>query len=197
VTLLATVLYEDQRGPTRGFGLHEFVMRCAYDAGDIPDNRIYLLQDTVQCIPLKGSGKVRQALGHHLANLAASGQPVFVVLDNDRVRDLLNLPPQANAEEVVDAINSLCRGSGIRVNVTLLVQNTESVLDAAVQCDPDIDQNLAGKAIERKEPGARDILFGRLARAAQRAIRDCILQHIPSLRPLTEDLARIFAHVRT
>jgi hypothetical protein len=54
-----TILYEDQRGDTRGFGLHTLVKACVFDAIDGDRHRVEgTLRDAR---PLKGVQKVLRA----------------------------------------------------------------------------------------------------------------------------------------
>jgi hypothetical protein len=192
--LLATILYEDQRGPSNKFGLHKFVLRCLCDQSAVAPDDQYRVDATIDGRQLKGNSKLLHAVRNDLPNIAANGRPVIAMFDNDRIRDLLKLPDNTLDDEVCAAIHPGC---GTQLHVVLLKENTESILLAAEACarktgvalDPDMLQ----QAIKKKEPPARDALFIRISKAEHRELRDCIREKVASLTPLIDHLARILS----
>lgn len=187
---LATVMYEDQRVSGKPFSMHDFIMRCAYDASNVPDEMLYKIEGRIDGRAMKGNSKLLQAMHRDVHHIAADGRAVFAIFDNDRVRELLDLPKNATEEQVESAIRAKCPGQRETVHITLLRENTESILEAAKECDVDArhDQTTFDRAL-RKEPAARDVIFTNLSKVAERTIRDCILGKLPSLRSLIERIA--------
>jgi hypothetical protein len=187
---VATVLYEDQRGPTNRFGLHDFIMRCACDACDVPEPLIYKAIGLVDGVAKKGNAKLLEAIRRDLKRIAADGRAVHAVFDNDRVRTLLQLPG-ASEEQVTNAITTGCPTEQVSLHITLLKENTESILQTARECGaegPD-DSDTFDRAINRKEPVARDIVFTNISKTNAKTIRDCILEKLPSLASLIGRIA--------
>ncbi len=179
-----TILYEDQRGPRQGFGLHALVKACVFDA--INGDRRWLdgeaLKDTR---PLKGAGNVLRTCREDIDLIAADGRAVVAVFDDDKIRELLALPPKATDARVEQEIRKGCRAPD-RLRVALLKRNTESVLSAAGECDPSIDPARLARAVKHKDLLERDALFQDLSRERARAARDCILKKVPSLKRLVD-----------
>jgi hypothetical protein len=77
-----------------------------------------------------------------------------------------------------------------RLFIVLLKQNMESVIKAAHQCDPSIDKARLALAVEKKDLLERDAILMGLTGERFRAIRDCILKNLPSLRSMVELLCK-------
>jgi hypothetical protein len=70
------VLYEDQRGPTRGFGLHELVKACVRDSlKDSPRREVDGALD--DCRPMKGMPKLLNACRQDIDLIAGDGRSVI------------------------------------------------------------------------------------------------------------------------
>jgi hypothetical protein len=184
----AIILYEDQQGANGQFGLHKFVMSCVFDA--INGER-HLIERRVEGRPLKGDSKLLESTRRDLNRIAADGRRVIAVFDNDRIRRLLKLPSTATDEDVCEAVKTDCEGDRTLLTVALLKENTESVLKAARECNPEIEQPLFEQAVTHKELFARDILFTSISRSAKRAVRDCILAKMPSMAALVATIREV------
>jgi hypothetical protein len=190
VDLLATILYEDQQGQTKEFGLHKFIVRCVCDEIGLPSDQQYKIYGAVDARQMKGDSKLLKAVWNDLPNIAADGRTVIAVFDNDKIRRLLGLDKETSDNEVFEAILSKCNAP---VHLVLLKENTESILRAAKNCGGEYDPETYDRAVSRKEHFARDIIFGKISKEDAKAIRDCIRQHISSIRPLIERVAALLA----
>lgn len=183
------VLYEDQRGPTKGFGLHELVKACVRDAlPEHPRGRIDAALD--DCRPLKGSAKLLEACRRDIDLIANDGRSVVAVFDYDRIHQLLQLPKNASDKQVVQAILEGGKRAH-RPSIVLLKRNMESVLQAAAQCDKSIASDRVKRAVQHKDPLERDAILGELSSDRSRSVRDCILDKVPSLQALIEVLCSL------
>jgi hypothetical protein len=189
---LAILLYEDQHGPTKQFGLHKFIMRCVCDECGVAPEQQYKVFGSVEERPMKGDSKVLRALWNDLPNIAAKGEMVIAILDNDKIREALGLAKQAPDDKVCETILAKCAGP---VHIVLLKENTESILRAARECGGVNDTDLFERAVTAKEPPARDIIFGNISKLAAKNIRDCIRDKIGSLGPLINRVATSLAPV--
>lgn len=178
-----TILYEDQRGPRQGFGLHALVVACVFDVIDGEHRHV---EDRLSdARPLKGVQNVLRACCEDIDLLAADGRFIVAVMDDDAIRQALKLPEEAGEETVVRTIARRSR-SPERLCVTLLHRNTESVLEAAAQCDRTLEAGRLERAIVRKDLLERDAIFLMLSRQRARAARDCILGRMPSMKRLVD-----------
>ena len=177
--VLVTILYEDQRGPTRGFGLHKLVTRCVFDAINGERHR---LEGALDGRPMKGSAKLLATCREDLDDIAADGRAVIAVFDADKAGKLVQLSGKLKREEIVTKITTNC-SSGVRFFVILLVENMESVVQAVAPCDPSIDRKLIDSALG-KDLAARDIVLSNAAREEARTVRECALKANPSLQEL-------------
>jgi hypothetical protein len=185
MTTALTILYEDARGQTNGFGLHTLVKACVHDAINGDRHRIERMLNDAR--PLKGVQNVLQACREDIDLIAADGRTVIAVIDNDAIRHHLRLPRTASEAQVEQAIKKGCRAPD-RLRIALLVQNTESVLEAAAACDPSIDRNRIERAVKHKDLLERDAILTELSRERARSARDCVLGRMPSLRALVDFL---------
>jgi hypothetical protein len=178
-----TILYEDQRGDTKGFGLHAFIKACVFDAmngerhtieGALKDGR-----------PLKGAGNLLRACRDEIDLIAPDGRRVVAVFDDDKIRGQLKLPRSASAERVHKEILKGCRAPK-QLAVILLKDNMESVIDAAGLCAPTIDKKRIERASKDKDLLERDAILIELSRERERPARACILEKMPSLAALID-----------
>jgi hypothetical protein len=102
-----TILYEDQRGPRNGFGLHALVRACVFDA--INGDRHRVEERISDYRPLKGVQNVLRACREDIDLIAADGRSVVAVFDNDEIRHQLKLPRTATDEHVEREIRKGCR----------------------------------------------------------------------------------------
>ena len=177
-----TVLYEDQRGPRKGFGLHELVKACIFDVVD--GDRVLFEKALVDARPLKGSSSLLRACIKDLHDIARDGRQVVAVFDEDKIRNLLNLSTTATEEEVVAAIASRSSDPS-SLHVVLLVRNQESIVGAVAACDPEVDPASKTLALG-KSLNERDKVLKAASRAAKKPVRECVLQRVPSFRVLCD-----------
>lgn len=173
------VFYEDRRGEEGDFPFHDLVKSLVFAIVD--NDRVEFERALADCRPLKGKEKLLRAC-QEWQSIAARGEAVAAVFDNDRVRELLSLPTDAADAEVITAIKS---GSSSKLHVALLDRNLESVIDAVLQCWPD------APAKPKKKPDRlfRDVV---LKQAAQRVeLHQCILEKVPSLGLLRDLLVSL------
>jgi hypothetical protein len=189
VGVAATVLYEDQLGPNRAFGLHTLVEACVFD---IVNGQRYQLTNCLEARPMKGDGNLLKSARNDVEKIAADGRRVFAVFDNDKIRIRLGLSKAASDMEVETAIRQGARCDASLLAVILLKENTESVLAAARDCHGALDQELLHDAIDQKDLNARDIVLKRVAASAtSKQIRDCVLSRVPSVGVLVSQLVGI------
>jgi hypothetical protein len=65
------------------------------------------------------------------------------------------------------------------------------VLEAAAVCDPSIDRDRLERAVRHKDLLERDAILTELSRERARAMRDCVLGRMPSLRVLIDLLGAL------
>jgi hypothetical protein len=182
------VLYEDERAPQKGFGLHELAKACVRDHFE-HQPREDIDEALKDCRPLGGDTKVLKKFREDVDTIAADGRPVVAVFDNDRIRRLLKLPAKATDARVIEEL--LKDTSSERLHVILLNRNMESVIKAAHECDPSIDKERVDLAIKQKDRLERDAILARLTGAQFRAVRDCIREKLPSFQELVDLLCEL------
>lgn len=183
---MITVFYEDHRGRTASFPLHEFVVACVMDdlrgANAAPD--WYQLTRAFDHQPKNGNAKVLMELSRNLDALLSAG-PVVALLDADRIHELFKhgddaLTPRACLRQRSDAIRKRYLAvhdadAGRRPSATRLVflrENTETLVRAlrphgsALEVDDLVFERALAK--QRDALGARDQIFSK-ARAERYA----------------------------
>ncbi len=178
------ILYEDQRGPTRDFGLHQLVAACVFD---VVDGQRHLLQRALDGRPMKGDSQLLKSCREDVPDISPGGDPVVALFDNDNVRRLLKLPREADLETVVREIKKGAVAAE-QLHVFLLVENMESLIQAAGACDSAISKEVLASAL-RKNLAARDVVLKGAARGDRRSVRDCMLAKVPSLKRVIEHCA--------
>jgi hypothetical protein len=154
------ILYEDARGPRNRFPLHDLLVRSAADLTDLP---IHDLTRRVIAVPKNGVNKVLGALpGEGL--LYKQHSRVLAWLDNDRIREALQLPKHTARTAVIAKVKALApqpgHGKPPPVKVFLLDDNLEDLLSRVA---PHLDPAILGKA-RKKHLDARDMLLDDIAR---------------------------------
>ncbi|KYF52765.1 hypothetical protein BE04_47620 [Sorangium cellulosum] len=186
-----TILYEEQRAHGNSFGLHTLVKTCVHDA--LNGDRYRIEKMLADARPLKGVQNVLRACREELDLIAIDGRDVIAVIDNDAIRHHLKLPRTASHARVEQEIRRGSRAPD-RLAIVLLVQNTESVLKAAAECDASLDPKRVERAVEHKDMLERDAIFLELSRERARPLRDCVLGRMPSLRTLFDLLVSKLSH---
>lgn len=186
--VIVTVLYEDQRGPVRGFGLHELAWRCVFD--DV-DHDPWVCRSSMEARPMKGISKLLHAIREDVPAIAADGRRVVAVIDDDAIRRELDLPQDAAREDVITAVLQQCRAPEV-LDVVLLEENAETVVSAVAACDHGLRHGLLERAL-RKGRGAlaaRDeLLHG--AAWGPAGTRACVRQAVPSFDGFVAVLASL------
>lgn len=179
MTLLATILYEDQLAvEAKHFGLHELVLQCLADRFPL---RLDELRAMFQASPRKGNTNVRKECDDPRRTKLYRSRILVAVYDSDKVRDFI----ASSASCKTSLRDALRRTSpwGDNLTTVFLERNTESVLAAIIEAQD--RAKLPGKP----EPQPRDkILLS--AAWGPKSIRDRVLARVPSLQYLVEKLAR-------
>ena len=194
MTLLATILYEDQLAvQTKHFGLHELVLRCLGDrfSGLGHDD----LRAMFQANPRKGAQNVRKECDdpRKKEKLYRASPVLVAVYDRDKIRDVVASDTNCKAS-LRDSLRSTSPW-GPSLTVVLLEDNTETVLAAILQA-----QDRGAKLSGKPRPDERDKILQSAAWGVS-AIRAEVLQAVPSLRYLVDKLAvevtaQLLAHRR-
>lgn len=178
--ILVTILYEDSRVGSRGFGLHSLVLGCVADA---LSKDPFALGRVIKGIPKGGDAQLLRACRADTPHM--HGLTVIAVFDEDGIRRLLRLPTTAAAAEVRGAIQQGCSDPA-RLSIVLLQPNLEAVLRAAAECDPSLEGPRLQKALA-KDRLERDALLEKIAfDRSRRPTRACILEKVPSLSELVQ-----------
>jgi hypothetical protein len=175
-----TLLYEDSRGPTREFGLHDLVVAAVADA---TGRSAHDLRRALPALPLNGAAKLLRSCRQDVQDIAADCHPVVAVLDGDKIRRLLGLPAAANEKSVEASIKEGC-DCPQKLHVALLDRNLDAVVRAVVaHLGSRIGHDLAREALANNLT-ARDIVLQKAAYSSEPADRTRILDMVPSLRDL-------------
>lgn len=183
-----TILYEDSAGERSEFALHDLVLRCAADRlGREPRH----IKDLIHGVPKKGNGNVWRACRQDLPRIARSGRAVFAVFDDDEVRTMTKLPIDACKTKVIAAIKKGCEPAEA-LRVVLIIENTESVLDALrAQGAIQGHDGMFADAIERKVLASRDILLKKAAWLLTPEQRENLIERVPTLGYLVSKLVTL------
>jgi len=156
-------------------------MACVADDLDID---LYAAKKLVHDRPMKGVSKLLQTCWRDIRKLAARGQRVIVVIDNDKIREQIpGMDARNTDEEVIRAILEKSDAPE-QLDVVLLHKNTESVIEAARDCDRTIPVEMVALAL-KKQLLQRDRIFHNAARSS-RDVRLCIRAKIPAIERLVQ-----------
>jgi hypothetical protein len=167
------ILYEDQGGPRKEFGLHNLLIAMVNDLleNDFERLRSGPLRDAR---PSKGNTKLLRMLEDRkkLERMMGSGRHVIAVFDADR-------PPFSEQEQkALEAANEL-------LHIWLLDRNLETVIEAVAECEPTLSEELVRSATRQKDHAARDRILNRMAyERHRRDVRGCVMGKVPSLHQL-------------
>jgi hypothetical protein len=180
VPRIAVVLYEDSRGrQPRDFGPHSLALACVADDLGV-DSGLWHLKASFPALPKNGNAELLKALEREANDLRAGGTEIVAVIDDDRIRDPLRLPPAACKRAVLDQV--LAKRS-TPVDVILLERNVEDLVELAAQV-----LGLAGAP--RKSRNVRDAMLMRLARPERQSDRSRLRRQMPSFDRLISVLVR-------
>jgi hypothetical protein len=182
------VFYEDQsaRGAITNFGPHRLLCSCVADRlGDLAESR-QLQKDRIGLRPCRGVGDQVRAIVENATQLLEGGTKIFALFDNDKIREQLGLLPNASSDQVTSELRA--RNVREEVRIYLLEQNTETLMQAALVClhahNLSVTVNLPAK-----KPLERDRILNGVA-DAQRAIRDCVENRVPSFMTIVDAIAQ-------
>jgi len=180
-----TILYEDQRGPSKGFGLHRFGVACVFDEVDGERHKVEKLLEDFR--PLKGNSKLLRAVQEDIGGISFDGRPVVAVFDDDKARKLLQIPMEATDEEVVEELRSRCPREDV-IAIILLKRNIETVIKQIRQAGLSVGEDLLRRALD-KELIARDAVFSMASKDINRGVRRRVIESNESLRELVKRLS--------
>ena len=168
------VLYEDKRAhadPGR-FPLHDLVLRLVEDE---VNGETWRLAKQVLMNPRGGVSNVLKQLKktHRLS----AGGPVFVLVDRDALSRELKV--SGTDEDFAAAIKKRSDAPD-RVFPYFLLPNVEGVIRHIEACQPGFMPSALELALRKKHMG-RDLVFREAAKAAHRALRDCVREKQPGL----------------
>jgi len=184
MSVLVSVLYEDQRGENRRFGLHELLVKLV---ADVLGRQSWDVSKEIDCVPKKGDSKLLSAARLDLVDIAADCHPVVAVFDSDRIRGRLGLDAGATEEEVRRKLNEGCVEPE-KLSVILVVRNMESILQIIGQVWRGCPKGDLRRATTKKDRSARDILLRKFAWNGTAVEHESLLDEVPALREL-RDLA--------
>jgi hypothetical protein len=172
--VIVTVLWEDKRGQTKGFGPHDLLVKCLADQLDLDP---YEIKQRVNSAPKKG---VDILLGALQKDQAGFKGPVFAVIDRDKVHEHL-LPRPTNCMAGIK--NQILAKAPGDYDVVFMVDNIESLVHAACAA--------MGRSypLGKPRPDERDRYFGELAWNRDRDTRKEALRLCPSFARLVDRVA--------
>lgn len=182
MTPLATVRYEDApRG--KEYPLHNLLLRLVEDE---IGGETWRIRKHVQGNPRKGVDNVLHDI--RAASIIAGGGMLFALVDRDEIVAHFNrfargtLRRDASETEIAAALKAISDAPD-RVEVYFLRPNLEGLIVAIEHCAPG-QWSAEVAAAKRKRVIDRDILLGEVAKAAMRAVRDCVRSQQPGLDAL-------------
>jgi hypothetical protein len=169
------ILYEDQAGPRKEFGLHNLVTSMVNDQ---LGNSFWRLRKEAlgDGRPSKGNTKLLKKLADpkELTRMMGGGRPVIAVFDADE--------PPFTEQELAEY-----RSTNSLLHIVLLDRNLETIIRAAADCEPELPSSLVTSAVRHKDHNARDRILNQIAiDEHRRDVRRCIGDKVPSLRSLCE-----------
>lgn len=186
MTRPVTILYEDSAadGALKDYGPHLLVRQCV---GDLLGKSPWELKQ-LEGLPKNGASKIRNECRRFPPQIGRDGRVVVAVYDADKIHRETRLPAAACKGQIKEALRVGCSWQE-RLVVVLLERNIESVVEAVRACAPAIvADEVWGQAVDRKNLNARDVVLRRAASPPERALRECVLQRVPSLAYLVHKL---------
>jgi hypothetical protein len=156
------ILYEDSRGPRKGFPLHDLVVKSAADFVPL---EVHELLGRVIAVPKRGVSKVLDEVAR-CDRLLANHARLLVWVDNDAIRRALSLAWDCARGTVISTIKARAPQSsgGARpepLEVFLLDDNLEDLLSSV---GDQLEPALFAKA-KAKRLDARDMLLDEIGRS--------------------------------
>jgi len=193
-----TILYEDSAadGQVKEYGPHLLVRQCVADRLGKSSWEL----KTLEGIPRNGASNIVKDCRKIPPQFGRDGRLVAAVYDFDKIRHEVNkihhdvkLAPGACRSQIKAALGSGCAWREQLV-IVLLDRNLETVLEAVCACAPTmISAELRRLAIERKQRNERDLVLKKIISPNDRAIREAVLERVPSLGYLVDKLVAALA----
>lgn len=179
MSLVATVLYEDQMQPGSEGALpaHDLLLAMVRDDMGMA---VWELRKRIRGNPRKGIDKLIADVAR--TQLLAGPGLLCLVVDKDRIAPHLGLPHNASEVQVTAEIAKRSNAPS-KLRVHFLVPNMEGLLRSIADCDG------GTRAPHGKNHNERDLFLKKAAFAPQRALRDCVREKQPSLGKLAGILA--------
>ncbi len=174
--MLGSILYEDEYGAEpKDYGPHKLLLACVSDKIGIER---HVLSKYIVAIPKKGNGNLKKTLNQDAKRLLNNG-PVFVVFDEDCVRDCYGLTTTACKKKVLEEIQ---KHSSSEIGIVLLIKNTEDLLQVCLNALKEACLTV------KPTPDKRDKIFNKVA-AASPDIRAQICSDDTAFHRLVERVA--------
>lgn len=171
------IFYEDARGASKQFGLHELLVSCIADSWS---REWWELRGYFDAIPKKGDANLLAACRDDVCNM--SDRLIFAIFDADKLHRRLFDTGRPSEQSLRAELRARCPDP--RLHVFLLVHNTETVVDAVADC--------LGVPRPTKNTLQRDLLLNRAAHGPRQQ-RDCVRSAVPSFNHCVERIAELGA----
>lgn len=177
--MIVTILWEDERGPTQGFGPEILLIQCVKDR--LPERHAQVKR-LISSTPQKGVSNLLKTLRNNWRKLADNG-PVYAVIDRDKIhRELPGQTPTC----LTGMRNHILASEEERraVDLVFLIENVESLI--AAMCTA-LEQPVPSS---KPTPAERDRYFAMLTWDAPPQKREEALKLCPSFARLVERVAK-------
>jgi hypothetical protein len=169
------IFYEDDRSDLKEVGLHELMVSCIADEWG---RDWWELRGRFAALPMKGDTNLLAACEQDVPDMP--DPLIFAIFDADKLHRRLFESGKPSEDEILAALRRRC--SDPRLHVFLLVNNTESVVDAVTDC--------LGLPRLEKNKLQRDLHLNRAARYP-REHRDCVRAAVPSFDHCVRQIAEL------
>lgn len=187
------VLYEDSLvpgGKPSNYGPHVLLAQCVAERVGALVGRPFgysgrrLIQGGLQANPRKGNATLRDEVFRGLSRLTRGARRVVAVYDRDVIHELVGVADPTCTPAIVGALTPP-QADPATLATVLLDANLESLLEALRACG--MSPTLPWSDATRKARGAlqaRDRIMHNAAEPQRRALRDCLMQSMPSFEYL-------------
>ena len=167
------ILYEDDRGEVREFGLHALIVACV---ADVWGSEHWQLRGHFTAIPKKGDSKLLAACRDDVPLMPNA--VIFAIFDADKLHRLLFDSGRPSNDELLARLRERCPDA--RLELMLLSENTETVVDAVADS--------LGEERPGKDKLLRDRLLNRAAHGS-RSVRDQVREAVASFDVIVTTIA--------
>jgi hypothetical protein len=184
-----TILYEDSAadGQVKEYGPHMVVKQCVADRLHKSPWEL----KTLEGMPRNGASNIIKDCRRVPPQIGRDGRLVVAVYDADKIhREVNNIQPEAKLpagackRDMKPVLRAACAWQE-RLEIVFLEENIETVLEAVCACAA-VPAELRRLAVERKQRNERDIVLRKILAPNDRALRDAVLQQVPSLGYLVD-----------